>query len=79
MKGTRRLSATAPTAIADPRWRIRAGGDFGGTADIDLVWRHQAPDGALAVTFLSGLIVTGVSPMVPPAVPDPVWDIVGPR
>src|SRR5262249_17858394 len=79
MKGTHQTAVRTMLTVADTRWRIRAGGDFGSTADVDLIWRHMAPDGALVATFLSQTTVTGASLLVPPAVPDLTWDIVGPH
>jgi glucose/arabinose dehydrogenase len=79
MKGTHQTDVRTMFTVADARWRIRAGGDFGNTSDVDLVWRHMAPDGGLVATFLKGTTAAGSTLLVPPAVTNPLWDIVGPR
>jgi hypothetical protein len=66
-------------AVVSPDWRIAASGDLGGDGGTaDLVWRH-GPTGALAATFLEGSRIAGVAPLVPAAVPDPTWLLLGPR
>jgi hypothetical protein len=78
MRGLRFVDAFLLTAVS-PGWRIAASGDLGGDGGTaDLVWQH-GPTGALAVTFLEGTRLVGAAPLVPAAVPDPAWLLLGPR
>jgi glucose/arabinose dehydrogenase len=80
MKGTQLLFAVPLTpAVVAPGWQIAASGDLGGDGGTaDLVWRH-GPTGALAATFLEGTRLVGAAPLVPAAVPDATWLLLGPR
>jgi hypothetical protein len=78
MRGLRFVDAFLLTAVS-PGWRIAASGDLGGDGGTaDLVWQHD-PTGVLAVTFLEGTRLVGAAPLVPAAVPDPTWLLLGPR
>jgi hypothetical protein len=80
MNGSRFVDARPATpAAVSPAWQVAASGDLGGDGGTaDLVWRH-GPTGALAATFLERSQIVGSSPLVPSAVPDPSWLLLGPR
>jgi hypothetical protein len=80
MDGLARVSGTFlnPDTVADTQWQMAGVADFDSDGKPDILWRHQVSS-RLVVWIMNGVVRTTGLFTDPPALGDPVWQVVGPR
>ena len=65
-----------PESFADPKWQIRALGDFNRDGSLDVLWQHRATR-ELFAWFLDRAVAVGGSYLSPRAAPEADWEVQG--